>query len=399
MNEAGALFGQAYQAFEEGRFDAARALARRIEATHPRHGGAQYVLGLVALSTDDVREAVRRLDRAVKATPMAAAPRVQLARAFVRLGRPALAAEQYRLALAISPDHAPTWAAQAETLRALGRLDEAERAVARALTLDPDYAEALALAGEIAEAGGDRDAAIAHYRRALVADPTDRRGAALALARLGAAPPPERAPAAHVRAVFDQYAERFDEALLTRLDYRAPELLADLLKPHLGATSAAILDLGCGTGLTGKALRPLARHLEGIDLSPRMIERARALGLYDRLSVGDLLDAGPDPDPFDAVVAADTLVYVGDLDPVLARARACLRPRGLFAFTVERLDGDGYAIGPAQRYAHSETYLRQAAARTGFDILTLDSAATRREAGRPVPGYVVLFRASERASR
>jgi len=395
LNEAGALFGQAYQAFEEGRFEAARTLARQIEATHPRHGGAQYVLGLVALSTDDVREAVRRLDRAVKATPMAAAPRVQLARALVRLGRPEPAAEQYRLALAIAPDHAPTWAAQAETLCALGRLEEAEAAIGKALALDPAYAEALALAGQIAESRGDPEAAIARYRQARSADPSDRRGASLALARLGAAPLPERAPAAHVRAVFDQYAERFDDALSNRLDYRAPELLAQALKPHLGPKPAAILDLGCGTGLAGRALRPLADRLEGIDLSPRMIERAQALNLYDRLSVGDLLEGWLDIGSFDAVVAADVLVYVGDLDPVLRRVATWLRKEGLFAFTVERQEGEGFGIGPAQRYAHSESYLRQTAARIGFRVRALEEAATRSEGGRPVPGYVVVLGRSE----
>lgn len=391
MNEAGALFGQAYQAFEEGQFEAARTLARQIEAAHPRHGGAQYVLGLVALSTDDVREAVRRLDRAVKATPMAAAPRVQLARALIRLGRPAPAAEQYRLALAIAPDHAPTWAAQAETLCALGRLEEAEAAIGKALALDPAYAEALALAGQIAESRGDRETAIARYRQAQNADPGDRRGASLALARLGAAPLPKRAPAAHVRAVFDQYAERFDDALANRLDYRAPELLAQALKPLLGDTRAAILDLGCGTGLAGKVLRPLADRLEGIDLSPRMIERAQALNLYDRLSVGDLLDGSLDIGPFDAVVAADVLVYVGDLDPVLRRVATWLRKEGLFAFTVERQEGEDFGIGPAQRYSHSESYLRRAAERIGYRVRTLEEAATRSEAGKPVPGYVVVL--------
>ncbi|MCC7166666.1 MAG: methyltransferase domain-containing protein, partial [Rhodospirillales bacterium] len=140
---------------------------------------------------------------------------------------------------------------------------------------------------------------------------------------------------------------------------------------------------------------PLADRLEGIDLSPRMIERAQALNLYDRLSVGDLLEGWLDIGSFDAVVAADVLVYVGDLDPVLRRVATWLRKEGLFAFTVERQEGEGFGIGPAQRYAHSESYLRQAAARIGFRVRTLEEAATRSEGGRPVPGYVVVLGRSE----
>ena len=67
-----------------------------------------------------------------------------------------------------------------------------------------------------------------------------------------------------------------------------------------------------------------------------MIDKARAEQIYDQLSVGDIETALAAPGPaYDLIIAADTLVYLGDLDPVLRGARARLAPDGYFLFTVE----------------------------------------------------------------
>src|SRR5690606_27509500 len=131
---------------------------------------------------------------------------------------------------------------------------------------------------------------------------------------------------------------------------------------------AAALDLGCGTGLAGAAFRDCADRMCGVDLSPRMIERARAKGIYDRLEVGDLLQGLAAEEALDLVLAADVFVYVPDLAPVAAAVARRLAPGGLFAFTVETHDGDGVLLGASLRYAHGGPHVREALAGAGLAI-------------------------------
>ena len=86
--------------------------------------------------------------------------------------------------------------------------------------------------------------------------------------------------------------------MIGQLGYAAPQILLDLAAMVMpGRERLSILDLGCGTGLAGAAFRPLAARLDGIDLSPAMIEKARARGIYDHLAVADLETALAAPGP------------------------------------------------------------------------------------------------------
>lgn len=109
------------------------------------------------------------------------------------------------------------------------------RAVAAAAELEPGFASAWFALGDLREQMGQRDDAVSAYLRARDADPDDRHGAKLRLMRLGvedlSAMPP-----GYVRALFDQYAPRFDKTLVNDLDYRGP---AVLLKAVLAARHAA----------------------------------------------------------------------------------------------------------------------------------------------------------------
>src|SRR5262249_47003634 len=176
------------------------------------------------------------------------------------------------------------------------------------------------------------------YRRALALDPDDRMGIALRLARLGERDANGAMSPAYVRTLFDQYAPRFDRELRETLHYRAPDLLRDAIEAALGDTrrSSRVLDLGCGTGLTGEALRDKADELTGIDLSPAMIMAAERKRSYDRLVVADLnVFLETEMQPYDLIVAADVLVYFDDLAPVLRRTAQRLTRLGAVAFTVE----------------------------------------------------------------
>jgi predicted TPR repeat methyltransferase len=279
---------------------------------------------------------------------------------------------------------------------ARGDLVGAADILARTVELAPAFATAWFALGAIRDNLGNRAGAIAAWQKAREADPDDYHGARLQLARLGAGDGTPAMTATYVRRLFDQQAANFDETLMERLNYRGPEILLEAvrgfakLRLHIGS----MLDLGCGTGLGGAAFRPHVDWLVGVDLSPAMITKAREKGLYDRLAVDDLrhfLDAETDAHAlYHLILAADVLVYVNDLAPVMASAARVLAPDRSLAFTVETHPGDGVVLQPTLRYAHGQAHVRAAIASAGLELLGMSHASTRTENGAAVAGLVVV---------
>ena len=284
----------------------------------------------------------------------------------------------------------------ARDLQLKGDLAAAADLLLQATELAPGFASAWFTLGEIREQLGEREAAIAAFRKAREADPEDRHGASLHLMRLGAEKL-SAMPQAYVRALFDQYAPKFETALVDDLGYRGPALLfkavlASRLAVRKPAFFKRAIDLGCGTGLAATAFAKEVDHFTGIDLSPRMIEKARATGLYAELEVADMLEGlrGRPDASAELILAADAMVYVADLAPVLREARRVLVPGGLLAFTAETHDGDGVIIGEGLRYAHSAAYVRASIAEAGLTLSRLEELSARNEDNVPVPGLVVV---------
>ncbi len=286
----------------------------------------------------------------------------------------------------------------AQDLLARGDLAGAADLLVLAIAAAPRFASAWFALGEVRDKLGERDAAIAAFQQVCALDAEDRLGAGLHLVRLGALAAGDM-PSAYVRTLFDQYAPRFDAALTEGLDYRGPAVLREAIATACAAERrplrfADALDLGCGTGLAGAALRPLTARLTGVDLSERMVARAREKKLYDRLATGDLLAflqaEAREQRRYALVVAADVFAYLAWLPGVVAAAARVLAPGGLLAFTVETHAGDDVVLGEKLRYAHGAAHVRAAVVGAGLRLLSLADASTRTEAGMPVPGLVVV---------
>jgi len=284
----------------------------------------------------------------------------------------------------------------ARDLQLRGDLAAAAEVLEQAIEVAPHFASAWFSLGEIREELGERDAAVAAFQRARAADPNDRHGAGVWLMRLGATPVTAMPPA-YVRALFDQYAPRFEVELTERLHYRAPALL---FKAVLAVRAAEkkpaffkrAIDLGCGTGLGAAAFSNNVEIFIGVDLSPGMVEQARETGLYAALEVDDMTAALVRQADSSAhlVLAADAMVYVGELAPVLVEVQRVLASGGLLAFTVETHDGDGVIMGEGLRTAHSADYIRAAVATAGLSLAHLAPANPRTEGKVPVRGLVIV---------
>ena len=342
------------------------------------------------------QEVADRCDALIKANRGGMLTRVALGRALVALGRAGEAIAVLREATHLSPDTAEVVLAFGEALAAADALPAAIGEYQRAVRLapndgrphwriaqlwlaagEPDKAEA---AAAVAEELGGADAVLVNSLRA----EAERMRQA------------ERADAGYVRTLFDQFAADYDTRMRGRLGYAAPSILRDLAQYLIDPMGRFdVLDLGCGTGLSGVAFKPLAKRLTGVDLSPRMLEQARALNIYDVLVEADVETLPPACDgPFDLVIAADVLVYLGDLSALFDAVRRRLSPDGLWLFTSERSGKADFERHEKRRYRHSEAYLRALAGEHGFDVASLVECVTRYEAGEPVASWAAAFRLS-----
>jgi predicted TPR repeat methyltransferase len=284
----------------------------------------------------------------------------------------------------------------ARDLQLRGDLEAAADLFEQATDLAPGYASAWFALGEVREQLGNLEGAIAAFRRATAADAEDRNGAGLRLMRLGAVELSPMPPT-YVEALFNQYAPKFETSLVGDLGYRGPALL---FKAVLAVRAAArepaffrrAIDLGCGTGLAAHAFAAHTDEIIGIDLSPRMIELARATGLYAALEVAEAVEGlrGKLDTSADLILAADVMVYIHEMAPLLNEAARVLAPGGLLAFTAETHSGEGVILGAGLRYAHSDGVVRAAVEAAGLALRHLESASARNESHAPAPGLVVV---------
>lgn len=382
-----------------GDLDGAARLYRKALAQRPGDGNALNLLGVIARQRGDVARALDLSAQAVATRPDSPVFLANHGAALAEAGRLPEAIRALGASLARRADDATVLRNLGQALMAAGDPAGALVPLRRAVAQRPEAPEPwLALAHALREAG--QDGAVEAARRVLalpgIAAPLAAQARFL-LAALGEDAAPDRAPAAYVKELFDAYAPRFDADLEGRLGYRTPALLAALLEQAGIAPDGArrVLDLGCGTGLSGVALKPFARRMTGLDLSPRMLAEARGRGLYDALEEADLLEWLPrHAARFDLVAAADVLNYLGDLGPALQGIAGALAPGGVAAFSVEAGAGAPFALGPGLRYRHDPAHVAALAQAAGFAEIARRDAVLREEKGVPVDGVLFVLRRS-----
>lgn len=263
----------------------------------------------------------------------------------------------------------------------------------QATELAPEDAATWYGLGEIAHAVGRRADARLGYERYFETHPDDEEVEHL-LTSLRNEQPPSRASDRCVEQLYERFASFYDESMSRDLEYRGPSLLYEAVISTVGDRAGLdVLDLGCGTGLSGLPFRHRAQRLVGLDLSPAMVERARRRAIYDELITGEITSwlASNRPRRFDLVTACDTLIYIGDLRPVVLPASRLLRSRGLFAFTVELGRRYPFTLADSGRFAHHRDHLTDVAGEADLTVASLDQAVIRYEYGHPVVGLVVVL--------
>jgi len=420
----------AIQLQRAGHLDEAETIYRRILEIEPDHADALHFLGVLFHQRGRGDAAIELIEKSIALQPGQSDRHNNLGNVLVELGRLPEATRAYEKVIALQPGHADAYNNLGAVLRARGQFQEAAAAYQKAIDLDPNHVNAYNNFGNLLSSRGRVKEALDYYCKAVTVKPGDapsRKLLGIAYYRIGQLEQaanvfrdwlrdepdnpvarhmlsacsgqdvPVRASDAYVETTFDSFAGSFDEKL-ERLDYRAPQLIAQALEKACGTPGKRLiaLDAGCGTGLCGPLIAPYVSRLTGVDLSAGMLAKAEGRGVYDKLIKAELTAFLADElDAYDLIVSADTLVYFGPLEPVLTVALRALRPGGLLIFTVEEADDmaeAGHRINPHGRYSHSRAYLNRALSAASLSLLTLEPAVLRKEGGNPVAGLVVTAR-------
>jgi len=388
---------------QRGRSDEAVVLMQRSLAREPGRADWQSNLGIAYQAQARVDEAIAAFSRAIELDPEHANAHSNLGVLLRAAQRPAEAERAYREAIRIAPEHSDAHTNLGVLLASLQRNQEAVACFCKALTLRPKHPDARKLLALAHCAIGEVDAAIRIFEDWLVAEPANPIARHMLAACTGR-DVPARASDGFVTDTFATFAASF-EAKLARLSYRAPALVVSMLAGARLAPSGEldVLDAGCGTGLCGPLLAPYARRLCGVDLSAEMLAHAAAKQVYDELTRAELAEyLGHHPAAFELIVSADTLVYFGQLDDVLAAATRALRPGGVLVFTLEHAPvgaaAGGYRLELHGRYSHSRGYVEEILRGLGWapEIVEAD---LRMESGAAMPGLVIRAAKRRRVER
>lgn len=387
-------------AHQQGRHDEAVSLIEKSLELVPDQADCHSNLGIVRQAQGRLDAAIDAYQRAISLDPNHANAHSNLGVLLRATGRPVDAEASYRTAIRLEPDHIDAYTNLGVLLNGLRRPEEAVACFCKVILLRPKHREARRLLALAHCTLGEVDEAVKIFEEWLDEEPDDPIARHMLAACTGRDIPP-RASNGFVEGTFDSFAASF-ESKLAKLSYRAPALVAAMLEDSGVEPSSRldVLDAGCGTGLCGPLVASYARRLTGVDLSAGMLARAKDKNVYDALIQVELTEYLRDSrDAFDLIVSADTLVYFGGLEDVVAAAARALRPDGLLIFTLEHAvagDAIDYRLELHGRYTHDRGYVERLLAGAGL-VPEIALAELRMESGAPVAGLVVRATKPSRA--
>jgi predicted TPR repeat methyltransferase len=390
---------------DNGELAEAAARFGEVLASGANPSGAYTGIGHVRRIQGDRSGSLEAFRQAIAINPALPEPHYNLGFTQLEFGDASAALGHIREALRLKPDLAGGNALFAASLAAQGDFEAALRHMQAAAGRPRSESECYGELGVMLRAARRPREALACYEKQLETDPHNATALHFVAALRGERP--GRASDRYLQTEFDSYAERFDESLVGQLGYSVPRDLVSALRAVTPAPAIPweVLDLGCGTGLVGVEIAPVSRRLVGIDLSPRMLERARLTGVYSELICGELMQAlaAEHRGGCDIIVAGDVFIYFGDLSTVVPAVARTLRAGGLFAFTAETAEdavvadeasrAEPFTLALSGRYAHREDYLRTLARDAGLEVRTLRKTRLRFENHRPVWGWLNVWAA------
>lgn len=364
---------------------------QKLLRDEPHHEVALFDLALAYLENNELIEAKNTLEKLLLQNHQHPECNHYLATAYLQMGDREKALNYFFRQLEINPLPSSYYNIGV-LLMYQERHKEAITYFNQAADLEPGYLPTHLNLGALYLKLGATQQAIKHYEHASRIQPNDAEIQHILTALLQDKTP-EKAPSEYLQHLFDQYATHYDKHLIEYLNYKVPQQLHKIIYDEIQPADEKwfILDLGCGTGLCGELFKEFAKKIVGIDLSQQMIHVAESKQIYSEFKVADISDALDDYHDIDLILAADVFTYIGNLAPIFEKVARDLKPKGLFAFSVEKGGPEDYKLQQSIRYAHSRPYLESLIKSYQFETLRLDNIILRKQKQQDVEGYIVLL--------
>ena len=278
----------------------------------------------------------------------------------------------------------------------LQNFSEAARLYETVLEQSPEHQSSLNNFAYLCHKTGNIQKAENLYTRLLALNPEHKAARHMLNSLSGCAT--ESAPLEYVEAVFDNYAQNFEQSLIEELQYNTPKgLWKRFCKRFPTRTSwNQCLDLGCGTGLAGEQFSSCCQKITGVDISKEMLAVAGQKRLYSRLIKDDILHFLQITNHFyDLIIAADVLTYMGNLENLFIRCFKTTADDGIFLFSVEESESKTFELKQTGRFGHSCQYIKKICFTTGWNILDCHLSKLRRDQGQWIRGQLYILQKNQ----
>ena len=377
-----------------------RAIGKKSEAVDvnqvvvelsPQDATAHSNLGITLKELGRLDEAEASYNQAIALKPNLVEAQINLGVTLQELGRFDEAEDRYNQVIALKPDYAEAYNNLGNTLKELGRFDEAEERYNQAIALKPDYAEAHKNFGILLHELERIDEAKASYNQAIALQPELGESKHMLAALHGNTT--STAPRDYVEELFDNYAAKFDVSLVNNLEYKVPRLISEIIVKESKLDGlGSIMDLGCGTGLFGVEIKQFCENLEGIDLSEKMLNKAKEKNVYNKLIKQDIVTyLSNESFNFDYFVSTDVFIYIGDLSDVFRLIKSRNQTGGKLAFSTENYDGEGFFLEQSGRYSHSKKYIEDLCEEFGYQLQHYENQTLRKHKNQYISGGLYLL--------
>ena len=387
---------------DQGKLEKAIEAYNKALTIKPNNADAYINMGITLKDQGELEEAIEAYNKALAIKPDYAEAHYNMGNALKDQGKLEEAIEAYNKALAIKPKNADAYINMGNALKDQGELEKAIEAYNKALAIKPNNADAHNNMGNALKDQGKLEKAIEAYNKALAIKPDYSEAQHMVSSLTGKTT--ASAPRQYIENLFDGYAKKFEQSLVKNLEYTIPKMLTDIilkehnggsiLKEHGGGSLGLVLDLGCGTGLTGLEIKDFCSSLKGIDLSKKMLELANAKNVYDQLSHSDIIEYLSNEElNFDYFISTDVFIYVGDLSDVFWLIKSKNKRSGKLVFSTEHTELDGFQLEKTGRYSHSKTYIEELCARFKYTISHFSMVNLRKDKGQFLTGglYILDF--------
>ncbi len=385
-------FAEACELHSRAEFSAAEKIYTSLLKHVPEAGLLHYNIGLLYYQKEDFQKALSHYSTARDLAPQDPDLLFNYALCQKQLGQIRDAAASFRQLIQFSPDDPETLYNLGNCYRELKEYTQAVESYQQVLSNNPSHLPATRNLAYLFHILDDTENALTYYNRVLHLDPDNSQAIHMIVALTGGHI--NATPSEYIKDIFNNYSETFDKVLLDDLKYAVPEKLRSLFD-SLGypvKSFSRCIDLGCGTGLAGRKFGELCKHLTGIDLSEKMIEKAEEKGIYDILQVAEITDyLNKRRSEYDLAVAADVLTYMAGLEPVFAALAGATRQQTLFCCSTENSEQPHFHICSTGRFAHSRDYVLQTATRYNWRVVKMVTTNLRKEKSNWVEGTLYIF--------